>query len=62
MAQRYHFDAAEVGMNRRRKEVASKSEIKFRLAKLNWYLRRLVEWAKLTVRWQRSSTSMRRTP
>ena len=27
MAQRYHFDAAEVGMNRRRKEVASKSEI-----------------------------------
>jgi hypothetical protein len=35
-------------MNRRRKEVASKSEIEFRLAKLNWYLRRLEEWAKLT--------------
>jgi hypothetical protein len=48
MAQRYHFDAAEVGINRRRKEVASKNEIEFRLAKLNWYLRRLVEWAKLT--------------
>ena len=35
-------------MNRRRKEVASKSELEFRLAKLNWYLQRLEEWAKLT--------------
>jgi hypothetical protein len=35
-------------MNRRRKDVASKSELEFRLAKLNWYLQRLEEWAKLT--------------
>ena len=35
-------------MNRRRKESASKSELEFRLAKLNWYLQRLEEWAKLT--------------
>ena len=47
-AQRYQCDAAEVGMNWRRKELASKSELEFRLAKLNWYLRRLEEWAKLT--------------
>jgi hypothetical protein len=35
-------------MNRRREEVASKSELEFRLAKLNWYLQRLEEWAELT--------------
>ena len=35
-------------MNRRRREVASKSEIEFRLAKLDWYLQRLEEWTKLT--------------
>ena len=35
-------------MKRRRKEVASKSELEFRLAILNWYLQRLEEWAKLT--------------
>jgi hypothetical protein len=35
-------------MNRRRKEVASKREFEFRLAKLNWYLQRLEELAKLT--------------
>jgi hypothetical protein len=35
-------------MNRRRKEVASKSELEFRLAKLDWYLQRLEEWAKLS--------------
>jgi hypothetical protein len=35
-------------MNRRRREVASKSELEFRLAKLDWYLQRLEEWAKLS--------------
>ena len=35
-------------MKRRRKEVASKSELEFRLAILNWYLQRLEEWAKRT--------------
>jgi 50S ribosomal subunit-associated GTPase HflX len=33
-------------MNWRRKELASKSELEFRLAKLKWYLQRLEEWAK----------------
>jgi hypothetical protein len=35
-------------MNRRRREVASKSELEFRLAKLDWYLQRLEDWAKLS--------------
>jgi hypothetical protein len=35
-------------MNWRRKKVASKSELEFRLAKLEWYLQRLEEWARLT--------------
>jgi len=35
-------------MNPRRKEIASKIELEFRLAELNRYLRQLEEWAKLT--------------
>jgi hypothetical protein len=45
---RYQCNADGAGTNRRRKEVASKSELEFRLAKLDWYLQRLEEWAKLT--------------
>jgi hypothetical protein len=35
-------------MKRRRKEISSKIEIEFRLAKLNQYLRQLEDWAKVT--------------
>jgi hypothetical protein len=39
-------------MKPRRKEIASKVELEFRLAELNRYLRQLEEWAKLIGRFR----------